>query len=407
VFSLLPRATGRVESGTVGSSPEALAQWTAGLRKRFPEGLIGISVEGHRGGLISYLLRVDFVVVFPINPHASADYRDSFRPSGAKDDSADALMLLDYMVRHPEKLRPLRPDSEEVRLLAAFCEDRRQAVEQRKALSNQLTDCLKAYYPQALKMVDELHSELACAFLSRWPEPKMLKKVGKQSFRKFFYAHNCRSEALLKKRLELIGHLVVLTADRAVIVPNRMKMQRLVHMIRDLNRSIAEYDREIDRLYRQMPDHDIFSSFPGAGDALGPRLLTAFGSDRSRFARPEEIQQLSAVAPVTEQSGNSKWVRRRWQFNSFLHQTFFEYARASLRSSLWAQAYVEAKQAKGTGFNTAIRALAFKWQRIMFACWQNHEPYDETRYLRALSRKGAPIATNDLISEVLSNAAKA
>ena len=101
------------------------------------------------------------------------------------------------------------------------------------------------YYPQALKILGELHSEMACAFLSKWPEPQKLKNIREHQLRKFLYAHNSRSEARLQERLKVIGELVVVTDDLAVIIPNRMKMQRLVHMIRDLNRSIAEHDREI------------------------------------------------------------------------------------------------------------------------------------------------------------------
>ena len=29
-------------------------------------------------------------------------------------------------------------------------------------------------------------------------------------------------------------------------------------------------------------------------------------------------------------------------------------------------------------------ALAFKWQRILWRCWQDHQPYDESVYLRSL-----------------------
>ena len=407
VFCLLDRGTGASESGKVASSPEELSVWMARLRERFPEGLIAVCLEGHRGGLVTFLLGYDFVVVFPINPHSSADYRDSFRPSGAKDDFADARMLLDYLIRHPEQVTPLRPDREEVRLLAGLCEGRRQAVEQRKALTNQLGACLKAYYPQALGMLGDLHSELACAFLAKWSEPEQLKAARDSQLRRFFYAQNCRGETRMDERLEAVHRAVVLTRDRAVIVPSRMKMLGFVRLVRDLNRTIAEYDSEIDRLYRQMPDHDIFCSFPGAGDAIGPRLLTAFGSDRSRFSRPEDIQCLSAIAPVTEQSGHSKWVRRRWQCNTFLHQTFHEYALHSISFSTWARLYVAAKVSNGKGYNTAIRALAYKWQRIMFACWQNHEAYDEARYFQALEKNRSPLVSHGGTPAALTQAIRA
>jgi hypothetical protein len=36
--------------------------------------------------------------------------------------------------------------------------------------------------------------------------------------------------------------------------------------------------------------------------------------------------------------------------------------------------------------------LAFKWQRILFRCWQDHQPYDEEKYLAVLRQKGSPYA---------------
>ena len=48
--------------------------------------------------------------------------------------------------------------------------------------------------------------------------------------------------------------------------------------------------------------------------------------------------------------------------------------------------------AKGKKHSTAARALAFKWQRIMFVCWRDRLPYDETTYLNSLKRRGSPLA---------------
>lgn len=39
----------------------------------------------------------------------------------------------------------------------------------------------------------------------------------------------------------------------------------------------------------------------------------------------------------------------------------------------------------------AVRALAFKWIRILYRCWQDRIPYDETTYLNALQRRGSPL----------------
>ena len=38
-----------------------------------------------------------------------------------------------------------------------------------------------------------------------------------------------------------------------------------------------------------------------------------------------------------------------------------------------------------------MRALAFKWQRVIWRCWQNRTPYREATYEAALKKNGSPI----------------
>ena len=85
-------------------------------------------------------------------------------------------------------------------------------------------------------------------------------------------------------------------------------------------------------------------------------------------------------------------MHRRYARPLFLHQSFWEYAKQSYLHCRWAKLFVDRQKAKGKRHSTAIRALAFKWIRIMFACWANGEPYDEARYLQALRDKGSPLA---------------
>ena len=60
-------------------------------------------------------------------------------------------------------------------------------------------------------------------------------------------------------------------------------------------------------------------------------------------------------------------------------------------TSFWAKAFYERHRAKGASHNAAIRALAFKWIRILWRCWVDRVPYDESRYLSALRRRGSPL----------------
>ena len=54
--------------------------------------------------------------------------------------------------------------------------------------------------------------------------------------------------------------------------------------------------------------------------------------------------------------------------------------------------YLKEQMARGKAYPTAIRALAFKWQRIMFVCWRDRVPYEETIYLQSLQRRGSHLA---------------
>jgi transposase len=74
---------------------------------------------------------------------------------------------------------------------------------------------------------------------------------------------------------------------------------------------IARYEKQIAEQFDSHPDNFLFRDLPGAGAALAPRLLTAFGSDRDRFESAAELASLSGIAPVRKASGKSVTVQVR------------------------------------------------------------------------------------------------
>ena len=154
---------------------------------------------------------------------------------------------------------------------------------------------------------------------------------------------------------------------------------------------LAAMDESLKQLMRQHPDAGLYVDLPGAGDALAPRLLAAFGDDRDRMDSPASMQCLSGIAPVTRRSGKRCSVQRRWACSKFLRQTFHEFASHSRLHSAWAKAFYKSQRSAGKGHHTAVRALAFKWIRILFRCWKTRTPYDEATYIRALERRNSPL----------------
>jgi len=178
--------TGQSEITRLEQKPEAFESWLSQLRQRFGGAKVAIVLEQARGAVIYALLGLDFVVLYPVNPQALANYRKVYTSSGAKSDPADAVLLME-MVRHrPECFRPWKPDDADTRSLQLLTENRRQLVNQKTAFTNQLTNLLKSYYPQALELAGDLDSDQACDFLKRWPTLEALQTARPAQIRKLY-----------------------------------------------------------------------------------------------------------------------------------------------------------------------------------------------------------------------------
>ena len=218
-----------------------------------------------------------------------------------------------------------------------------------------------------------------------------MKRARKASLETFFQEHNVRFAKLIEARLSAIRAAQPLTHDLAVITAYQLQALALVNLLRVTLQAIERYDDEIALLAPTLPDYALFSALPGAGPSLTPRLLVAFGEQRERFMSAGEMQRYSGVAPVTEHSGKKRWIHWRWQCPTFLRQTFVEWAAQTINKSFWAGAFYQQQRAKGCSRQTALRALAFKWIRVLYRCWQTRMPYDESTYLIALQRRGSPL----------------
>lgn len=371
---------------------ERIDDWAHAIRRRFGSP-IAVAVELSKGPIVYALQKHDCFVIFPVNPSTLAKYREAFQPSRAKDDPTDAELAVDLIVRHPERFKPLQPQSVEIRMLACLVEQRRNLVDDKIRVTNRLRVALKQYYPQMLEWFDHIDTPLFCDFLTRWPTLLQVKRARKSTLSTFFHEHNMRFECVLERRLNAIKTASPLTLDEAVVVPHRLQALVYVEQLRVMLDAIKRFDIEIESVAKQHKDYALFTALPGAGPSLAPRLLVAFGEQRARYNSAADIQKYSGIAPVTERSGKKHWVHWRWQCPTFLRQTFVEWAAQTINKSFWAGEYYRQQREKGSTYQAAVRSLAFKWIRILFRCWQTQTPYDEVVYLKALERRGSPLLT--------------
>lgn len=382
---------GRIRRGVFEQRPEAISAWVAGLRAAYPTGTIAVAVEQSRGALLYALTAYDFVELLPVHPTRLSAYRAFVRPSGAKDDPMDAGLICDYAQKHPEDIRPWKPADAVTRELQVLVEWRRKFVDQRTAFSHQMRDALKQYFPQAVEWIGELPSPMALDFLERWSTLAEIQRCRPATIRSFFTEHGSRSAELIEWRVSQIASATPLHSDRALISALSLLVRSLVPLIRTVTEQIQRLDTRIEQLWAEHPGRKVFESLPGAGGVLAPRLAVALGTDHLRWTA-ETLQTFSGIAPVTVKSCSSRWVHSRWTCPKFLRQSFHEFAASSIPHCSWAATFYRQQRARGKGHHAAVRALAFRWIRIIVRCWKDGTPYDDDHYVKRLIATGSPLA---------------
>ena len=379
----------RIQPGEVEHTPEAMEQFVSGLALQFPGQRVAVALEQSRGAWLFLLGKYAHLVLYPLHPNTVNQYRKSVYPSGAKSDPSEAALILDLLCKHPERWRPFQPDTVETRTLQLLVEARREAVDDKTRFLNRLTAQLKMFFPPVLDWFSTIDTAVVGPLLQKWPTLDELKRTSADKIAAFLRKHRL-TDSRIAALQQLIQQSVVAIRDTAVLESSVLIVRRLVRQIEILRESIDDHDKRIAEWAEAHPDYGIFSSLPGAGPAMTPRLIAALGTPRERYATASAIPCYAGIAPVTESSGKQKWVHGRWACAKFLRQTFHEWAWLSTRKSAWARIFYDQQRGRHKSHHAAVRALSFKWLRIVFRCWKDRVPYEEARYVLALQKRTAP-----------------
>lgn len=385
-------ATGTWEDSIIQSRPQSILDWVTQLRSRYGAGQIAVGLEQKRGPLLYALCQYDNLVLFPINPRTVANYRKAFQPSRAKSDPVDARILVELMQKHGDKLETWQAGCPKHRALRQWVESRRMLVGEKVRLTNRITASLKTYFPQVLDWFEDKDTVVFCDFLEQFGDIKAAQAATADALTQFFQHHRVVRRTAIHRRIQQIQMAgLPLTEDEAIVLPAKALTLGLIALLKVVLSQLATFNQQIAELFESLPDAKLFQALPGAGPHLAPRLLVAFGEDRRRFTSAQAFMSYVGVAPVKEESGKKRWVHWRWSCPIFLRQTFVEWVDQARRHSPWSQAFYQQQKQAGKSHPKAIRALAYKWGRILFRCWQDGVPYNEETYLAALRRKKSPL----------------
>ena len=391
VWALQWTETGERERGCLEQTPEALDVWIGQLMSRLNGRRIGITIEQKHGAVVWMLLKYECVEIYPVHPQAAGQFRQALYPSGSKSDPADGELLLDLLVHHRDRLRPLQQDDEPTRRLLLLVEQRRHWVEEKKAQGNRLSARLKVYFPQVLTWFDNIGAAPVLDLLARWPSLERLQKAKRKTQEAFLLKHR-RTVEDASAWAQQVSVAVSAIQDSVLLDCYVLEVTALVALMKQMQSSIKEFDAAIAETSHRHPCWEIAQSLPGAGPVMAPRLLAAMGSGK-RYQNAYEMQCASGIAPVTVASGRTRIIQFRRACPKFLRQTFHEWAQQSMKNSRWARVYYDQLRSSGKRHHIALRALAFKWQRILFRCWNDGVTYDEAKYVACLKKRNSPLGT--------------
>jgi len=335
-----------------------------------PEDLAG-SVEPNHGLLITFLLEAG-IPVYPVNPKTANKLR---KTAGAKMDRIDAYLLAKTGRFDLAELRRLSPDSPIVAELKTLTRDQDALIQTQTRLVNQLTACLKEYYPAALKLFGKLHQRSTLLFLQAYPTPQAAAAASLEEITALL--KTCRypnAKGAARRILEELHH-PQLVANEVIV---RAKSRLLLSLVRQLLPVIEDsksYDQEIRTLFLKHPDHELWQSLPRAAQRLAPRRLSEWGDDRARYQDAQSVQELAGTAPVPFQSGNFAKAHKRFACLKPLRNALYQFAWQTTLGETWAAAYYQRKRMEGKSHSMAIRALANVWVRIIFRMWQDRTCY--------------------------------
>lgn len=342
-----------------------------------------VAIERPDGMLVGYLLQQGYGV-YAIHPQAVERYRDRHHAAGSKTDPIDAATLADILCIDLAYHRPIPADSPLAQEIKLVSRHRQRLVVERTSIKNQLTACLKAYYPIALQLFTDLDLAITWAFLHAYPNAQLASQATLADLHAFFaeQGYSCKRKIpAIFKQLQAPSIPVPTWQVRVY----QRQMLALVELLAALQPQILAYERELSNLLDKHEDAFIFRSLPNAGVITAAWLLGEIGDCRDKFQNSTGLQALAGTCPVTRQSSKQRFVKFRTACCKPFRNGVQQFARLSThptQGAAWARGYIRSQLDRGHNLNRARRALANRWLSIIFRLWKDRIPYDEKVHLR-------------------------
>ena len=345
-----------------------------------------VAIERPDGPVVEALLGAAFAVVVVPSRSVKA-LRERYGLAGNKSDRRDAYVLADSLRTDGHRWRSLQPDAPVTVVLRSTVRARKDLVETRVALANQLRAHLRVVFPGAVGVFADIDSPISLRFLQRFPSATKAAWLSEKRFAAWLKANGYSGR---KNSVELYRRLSEAPAGLSDEGTTGAVTLALVEVLRIVRAQINELTARIAEQLDTHPDGKIFTSLPRAGVVRAATLLAEIGDCRARFPDPESMAGLAGVAPSTRRSGRLRIVEFRWSSDKKLREALCDFAGDSWQGNAWAeQRYRELRKTKSHPH--ATRILARSWVQTIWRCWQDQVPYDPALHggLQRLAKEAA------------------
>ena len=355
------------------------AQGLEDLCRRLTKAMVQrVAIERPDGPVVEALLEADFEVVV-VSSRAVKALRTRYGSAGNKCDRSDAYVLADCLRTDGHRWPTLQPDSSATVTLRSHVRARKDLVETRVAVANQLRAHLRVTFPGAVGLFRDIDSPISLRFLERFPSTTRAAWLSEKRLTAWLRANGyCGRKSPAELFARLTGAAHGIDGDegdaRGTVVLT------YVAVLKNLRTQIDELGTRISELLDAHPDAAIFQSLPRSGTIRAATLMAEIGDCRARFPDPESLACLAGVAPSTRASGRHHAVTFRWAADKKLRDALCDFAGDSWRANAWAEARYRQLRSDGKRHPHAERILARSWAHIIWRCWQDGVPYDPSRH---------------------------
>lgn len=341
-------------------------------------GVRRVAIERPDGPVVDALLAADLEVVVVASRSVKA-LRERYGTAGNKSDRTDAYVLADCLRTDGHRWSSLEPDRPETVTIRSHVRARKDLVNNRVAVANQLRAHLRIVFPGAVGLFRDIDSPISLRFLERFPSATRAAWLSPKRLGSWLRANGYCGR---KDPTELYNRLADAPTGLLGDEGDARGTVTLsyVAVLRALRTQIDELDTRLDELLDAHPDAHIFRSLPRCATIRAATLLAEIGDCRARFPDAESLCCLAGVAPSTRSSGRHRAVTFRFSSNKKLRDAICDFAGDSWRGNAWAEHRYRALRAAGKTHPHAERILARTWTHIIWRCWQDGVAYDPTRH---------------------------